>query len=158
MKRRLTSRSDKSRKTTASRHARRGLAATELVMILPLLMVVVFGCLDMARATRHYMVLCNAVRTGAEYGATQRFTPYTYSDWQARVRDVVNEELQEISGDPTLSTFIIKIKQQDLDNAIDTELSMVRVEVEVYFTPTFNWPGLPTIINIKHHVHMRQFR
>ncbi|MCH7990188.1 MAG: pilus assembly protein, partial [Planctomycetes bacterium] len=117
MKRRLTSKSDTSRKTTASRHARRGLAATELVMILPLLMVIVFGCLDLSRATRHYMVLCNAVRTGAEYGATQRFTPYTKSAWETRVQDVVNEELQEISGDPTLSAFTINIKEETSDNA-----------------------------------------
>ena len=119
---------------------------------------VVFGCLDISRAVRHYMVISNAVRVGTEYGATQRFTPYTKSAWEQRVRDVVNEELQEISGDPTLSSFTIKIKIDPVDNAIDTELSMVRVEVQVYFTPTFNWPGLPTTIHIKHHVHLRQFR
>ena len=141
-----------------TRYCRRATAATELVMILPLLMVIVFGGMDLARAVRFYMVISNAARVGAEYGATHRFTSHTYSAWKSRIQDAVTEELAEIDDDPALDEFEIKVSTNRIDNPTDTELVLVRVEVKTNFEPTFKWPGLPATIELKHHVHMRQFR
>ena len=71
----------------------------------------------------------------------------------------VEEDLSDPNDpDTDLGDFSIKIKTQDVDNSTDTDLVLVRVEVESHFHPTFQLPGLPTMLHVEHHVHFRQFR
>ena len=54
-----------------------GAAAVELAVVLPVLLLLALGCVDLGRAAALNIALSNAARVGAEYGATHRFTSYT---------------------------------------------------------------------------------
>ena len=45
-----------------------GQAAAELALLLPVLLFIVLGCLDLGRAFSAWVTLTNAVREGARYG------------------------------------------------------------------------------------------
>ncbi len=47
---------------------RRGTTALEFVLMLPLVLLLAFGCLDLGRAVRHYCVMSNAATAGATRG------------------------------------------------------------------------------------------
>lgn len=142
-----------------SPRCRRGIAACEFALVLPLLAVIAFGCVDLGRAVQRYMIISNAARVGAEYGATHRFTSYSRASWKNRVRAAVTEELRGVYGrSADLDSYEIKIRTSRRDNYTDTDLMLVRVEVEHEFETVIDWLGLPGEIRMEHHVHVRQFR
>lgn len=54
----------------------------EFAIVLPLLMLIVFGCLDFARFLYLYAALTNAAEEGASYGS---LNPPTSNGWEAGV-------------------------------------------------------------------------
>ena len=137
--------------------ARRGIAATEFAMVLPVLVTIAFGCIDLCRAVGQYMVVCNAAWVGAETAATHRFTSYSKHVWKDRIYDAVKEDLDG-AGYQGTKDFKINISTSHGDEQTGTELKQIRVEVRRDYEPIFDWPGLPEKIRLQHHVHIQQFR
>lgn len=60
-----------------TRRKQTGQAIAELAILLPVLMLIVLGCLDLGRAYSVWVALCNATREGARYASIY---PYTAED------------------------------------------------------------------------------
>ena len=56
---------------------RRGAAAAEMALVLPLLLVILFGSLELGNYFMNEHTLVKAVRDGARFAARQSFTSYT---------------------------------------------------------------------------------
>ena len=133
--------------------SRRGTAAVEFALAIPLLMLLAIGCCDMGRALADYVAVSNAARVGAEYGATHAYSTYTYSSWQGVIVQRAQQEMQGSSGiDPTqLGVTVSTVPKTG-------SLYLVTVTVTYPFTLITAWPGMPTQINLSHSVTMQRYR
>jgi len=132
---------------------RRGVAATELALTLPIVLLLALAAADFGRIVHHDQVVSNAARTGAESGATRKFTDFTRPDWEADVQQAVLDEMANIPNfDPSQL-------QYDLSTTTDAD-SLVRIVVEVGypFRTAVAWPGLPSEVNLYQRYETRQFR
>jgi Flp pilus assembly protein TadG len=133
--------------------ARRGTAATEFAIVLPVLMLLMLGGADFGRIAYYSDVVSNAARAGAEVGATRRFTSDTRPQWELRIRNAVVEELQ------SLPDFNVSQLDFTLGTSTDSQdVVCVRVEVSYPFTCIVNWPMLPHKVKLRESVQYRQFR
>jgi Flp pilus assembly protein TadG len=132
---------------------RRGTAAVEFAVAIPVLMLLAIGCCDMGRALADYVAVSNAARVGAEYGATHAYSSVTYASWQGLVVQRAQQEMQGSSGiDPTkLAVTVSTVPESG-------NLYLVTVTVTYPFTLITAWPGMPTQINLSHSVTMQRFR
>ena len=136
-----------------SAEPRRGTAAVEFAVAIPLLMLLAIGCCDMGRALADYVAVSNAARVGAEYGATHAYTTYTYGSWQDIVTQRAQQEMQGSSGiDPTqLAVTVSTVPESG-------NLYLVTVTVTYPFNMITAWPGLPAQFNLSHSVTMQRYR
>jgi Flp pilus assembly protein TadG len=132
---------------------RRGTAAVEFALAIPVLMLLAIGCCDMGRALADYVAVSNAARVGAEYGATHAYTTYTYGSWQNVVTQRAQQEMQGSSGiDPTqLAVSVSTVPESG-------NFYLVTVTVTYPFNMITAWPGLPAQFNLSHSVTMQRYR
>ena len=140
-------------KTSCTVDRRRGVTATEAALVLPVLTVILIGCVDFGRAIQAQIVLTNAVRVGAEYGATHRFTADTQADWESRVRAALFEEAASI-GSFVPDSFDATVTVTPVTSA---ELR-VEVDASYPFRTIVSWPGMPDTLVLRHEVTMRQYQ
>ncbi len=83
-------------------HRERGQSVVELAMLLPVLMLVMLGCLDLGRAFAVRMALANGAREGAHYAAMFPLPPAGTGDLAA-IRYEAERDLstQGLSTGPT---------------------------------------------------------
>lgn len=136
-----------------SKHLRRGGAALEFALVLPVLMMLVLGVVDFARIYSTAMALRSAARVGAEQGATHRLTPLTQVAWDNRVRTAVLEAMQSA---PQFNSSNLTISTASSTN-VAGQLS-VEVSTEYPFQTIVNWPGLPSTVTLRSRVAMEQYR
>ena len=72
--------------TRSSKPARPAVAAVELAVVLPVLMLLVLGCVDFGRFSHVHTTVTNAARAGGEFAGTHPTTPATYALWEQRSR------------------------------------------------------------------------
>lgn len=133
--------------------ARRGAAAIELALTLPLLLLMAFGCVELGRAVAIYCAISNAACAGAEYGSTHVCTSYTYSSWQTQVIQDVQNEVQGNHGlDANLLTATVSSTAQTGGYDLTT------VTASYKFQTITTWPGLPSEFTLSHSVSMRRYR
>jgi|SRR5579872_5830370 len=132
---------------------RRGAAAVEFAIVLPVLLVLVLGCVDLGRVLSVSIAVSNAARVGAEYGATHRFTSYTQSSWETQLRQQSTVELQDVQGFDSSQMSLTLTTANQADGTIQ-----VTVVVVYPFRMVSNWPGLPTTFNVQRSVTYRQFQ
>ena len=139
-----------------SRHAhlvRQGMAAVEMAVLLPMILLFVFACVDFGRVMFAYVTVSNAARCGAEYGAMHEFTSYTRSSWESQVQSVIQDEMQQLPG------FAASNLQVTLATTTDSDgLFQVSVEVVYPFQTIVNWPGVPSQALLDRKILMRQIR
>lgn len=132
---------------------RRGAAAVEAALVLPVLAVFLFGCADFGRAIHAQIAITNAARVGAEYGATHRFNAATRPAWEARLRESVLEEAASLAGlDPDALDIVIEIDEPAPDDL------RVRVLAAYPYRTAVSWPGLPDTLVLRHQATMRQYQ
>lgn len=135
------------------RRSRRGVAATEFALVLPLLLLFAYASVDLSRFAYVYIALSNAARVGAEYGATHQFTSYTRPSWENQVLDAVKAEMSEVPH----------FDSDQLDIALTTTQGRagsteVRVEARYPFETVITWPGVPQIMDLRRQITMPQVR
>lgn len=135
------------------RHYRRGGAAVEFALVLPVLMTLVLGVVDFARIYSASMALHSAARVGAEQGATHRLTPLTQVAWENRVRTTVIDAMQCA---PQFDSAKLTINTASSTN-IAGQLG-IEVSTEYPFQTIVNWPGLPSTVTLRSRVVMEQYR
>jgi Flp pilus assembly protein TadG len=128
-------------------------AATELALILPLLLLVVLGCVDFGRFIYAYIAVTNAARAGSFCGATNPYTTGTYGSWQSKVQQAAADEMGSIGG---------FTKSNVTATAVTTGESgsnwRARCTVPCTFTTVVNWPTVPNSVTIQRTVEMRAIR
>ncbi|HUQ68631.1 MAG TPA: TadE family protein [Planctomycetaceae bacterium] len=132
---------------------RRGTAALEFVIVLPVLMVIVIGAIDLSRMLHYKNVLTNASRTGAAYGATHAASDYAYDEWVARVEARSLEEAVNLPGYDGRLVDVIVTMFDDPGGA-----QRVQVETAYPFEMIIDWPGWPKTLTLRHSVCMRRYR
>jgi Flp pilus assembly protein TadG len=138
---------------TQLRSVRRGTAAVEFAVALPVLLLLAIGCCDLTRAIAAYICVSNAARVGAEYGATHGYTSYTESTWQAQVTQQAANEMQGTLGLNSSQLTVAVSSVTDANN-----LPLVTVTTSYPFSMITAWPGLSQQFNVTHSVTMQRFR
>jgi Flp pilus assembly protein TadG len=126
------------------RHVRRGAAATELALLLPLLGGLFLVSFDFARLYYHYSIVSNCARNGALYA----------SDPVAAAESKYNSVTAAAQADanPDLNPLPTVTSTSGTDSAGDP---YVEVTVTYPFQTISNYPGLPNPINLSRTVRMR---
>ena len=137
-----------------TRHAARGQALAEFALILPILLGIVGGGIDFARAFEGSMTLQTASRNAAEAAAYDPAVT-TLAQAQAKARTVVCTEAQRLPGflpgaggaiatctNPTVSVTYAKDALAPGANA-RYPLVTVTVTTSMQFDLTVPWPMLP---------------
>lgn len=139
--------------STNGRRLRRGAAATEAAIVLPVLLTLAIGAVDFGRIFGLSVQLSNAVQAGAESGATHRPTSVNYNSWLTRVRTAVMDDLSD-STDFNTSQVSIAV-----DLLTDSQGNQqVYVTANYLFRTIVNWPLVPNQVPLKSQVIMRQYR
>lgn len=93
----------------------RGAVAVEFALVLPLLMMLLFGIITSGLSYTHAIGLTNAVREGARFGATDDATATSWADDViARVRATQFDD----STDPTKSTTAVCVRLVQAPNTV----------------------------------------
>jgi Flp pilus assembly protein TadG len=133
--------------------SRRGTAAVEFAICVPLLLLFALASADFGRASYYHQVVCNAARTGAESGATHKFTSYTRPAWENAVHEAVLAEMNNIPH------FDVDQMTYQLTTTVDADgLARVRLGVSYPFRTAVAWPGLPSSVTLSKAVEYREFR
>ncbi len=122
---------------------RNGAAAVELAIVLPLLVVVAFGCVDFGQFGSVWVALTNAVRAGAEYGANHQVTTGTQSQWEADILAATTQEMSETPG------FDAESLEVTIDLTAGTDgTRRVTLNAVYEFKPVIGSYGLPETIQL----------
>lgn len=130
-----------------------GIAATELALCLPVLLLFAFASADFGRVSRYAEIVSNAARSGAESGAIHKFTDFTRPDWETDVKQAVVDEMTNIPNYDESKLVYQLSTTTDADG-----LARISVDVTYPFRSVVAWPGLPTNVDIHRHFEMREFR
>jgi Flp pilus assembly protein TadG len=139
-----------------------GQSLVELALLTPILLLLVVGTVEMGRYTSLSILVGNAARAGAEYGAQN---PTTAGD-SAGIQNAAMADLKDISGfktQPTVtSTFVCGcdnggtiIPSPETFAACSVTCNVgahlvtsVQVTVTGTFSSMFNYPGIPSPLTI----------
>jgi Flp pilus assembly protein TadG len=142
------------RRRRAGGRTRRGAAAVEFAIILPLLVTIVLACIDFGRFGYMYIAVTNSARAGAGFGSVQKVTTGTLPAWRTAIRRVCTDEIDD-------STGFVANRLTIPDPVIITEqggLRRVQVRVNYQFHMLVSWPGLPSQVALSRTVEMRVIR
>lgn len=108
---------------------RPGVAATELAIILPLLLLLVLGCVDFGRFAYAYIAVTNAARAGAGCGST---SSASIGQWQGQVLLAAEQEMNgyqiQVSSEQVYGDYV--------------NLWYAQVTVTYQFQTIINWEWL----------------
>lgn len=131
---------------------RRAAVAAEFIMVLPLLIMLCIAAADLGQYAFVALALENAVKAGAERGATRQVTPFTFDAWQATVEQGVQEDLADLpqSCRETLEVVVVA-------EPTDT-LPRTTVYASCQFRTTIQWWLIPNSLEIRRSISVRQYR
>jgi Flp pilus assembly protein TadG len=132
---------------------RRGAAATELAICLPLLIAFTLTTIDFGRFAYLAIAMDSAVRVGAEYGATRTFTDHTRQSWEDEVKNRVNEELSDVQ-----SGWLTDLEVTVTTSSTSDDLARVNVAADAHFSTIVDWSFLSNTVDIHREISVRQFR
>ncbi|HEV2294147.1 MAG TPA: TadE/TadG family type IV pilus assembly protein [Tepidisphaeraceae bacterium] len=133
-----------------------GVAAVELALVLPLLVTIVLGVVDLGRFAYAHIALSNAARAGADFASVNPYTGATEINWRTQVRQKVASEMQPIiDADQFGDADLVVTATRSVDPG---SLWRVRVEAQYPFEMLVSWPLLPNRIDLRRAVEMRGIR
>ncbi|WP_197452222.1 TadE family protein [Rosistilla carotiformis] len=140
-------------KTMRRRAPRRAVAAIELAIALPMVMLFTLACADLGRVVHLKVALSNATRVAAEYGAMRKVTSINRDEWTAGIQQAFASDLYATAAFADIETTVVA----DTEEA-EMGLYRVRVESQCAFVPAVDWPGIPSSIDLEASVVMLQLR
>lgn len=122
---------------------RRGLAAVELALLLPLLVFILLVCVDFARIFYYQMVLDGCARNGALYGqllASDPASPY------ASLKDaaLADANANGLSPAPTVASGYSSVVGGPFTQTTPASPGFVQVKVTWTFATLVRYPGIPS--------------
>jgi Flp pilus assembly protein TadG len=79
-----------------NRRGRRGAAAVEFALVLPLALLLLIGAADLGRFAHTRIAVANAARAGAGFASTTPFTTTSRPAWEAGIRQAVRGDLEQL--------------------------------------------------------------
>jgi Flp pilus assembly protein TadG len=135
------------------RQHRRGAAATEFVVLLPLLIVLCLTSVDFGRFAYAYLALGNAGRTAAEVGATQSYSVGSQLAWRQQVEAALREDFSTTGGlDPDKLVMDANVEPDA------SGLDYITVTATYPYATLVFWPGIPQPLDMTRSVTFRRFR
>jgi Flp pilus assembly protein TadG len=133
---------------------RRGASSAELAVLLPVLMLIVLGCIDFGRFGYNYIAVTNAARTGAEYAVMTPYLTSGQSAWQTKIQEKARDEMYQQTG--------YNANNLTTAAAVTIEgngLRRVRVTATYSsFQTLIPWPGIPSQVTLRSAVETRVIR
>ena len=111
----------------------RGMAVTEFALVLPLLLLVLFGIIEGGRIFSAWLEITNDAREGARYGVVRTGDPAT---------------------EPTLIADVKNFVTSKASGVIDTDPSKFNVTVQIERSPGVMDVGLTVGVNYKLDIYM----
>ena len=136
------------------RDRRQGAVLVEFGIVLPLLLLIILGCIDFGRFAYLHIAVTNAARSGAEFAAMRPVTPASQPFWQAGIEAAVQDEMQN-NGGYIPGELVVAPATVTSD---PLNLRRVRVQVQHPFRTLVNWPGIPDETLLTRAVEMRVLR
>jgi Flp pilus assembly protein TadG len=129
---------------------RRGAAAVELAVVLPVLVLIVLGCVDFGRFAYTYVAVTNGARAGAGYGSVHPYPANGYARWQALVVQATKNEMSDFNPAQIQVTAA----------AVNDTATLWRAQVDVSypFQTLIPWPGIPSQLTLSSRAAMRNVR
>jgi Flp pilus assembly protein TadG len=139
---------------------RRGAAAVEFGLLLPLLMLILLGAIDFGRFAHAHIGVTNAARAGAGFAAMNPFSVTTKTAWETQIRRAALDELRSIiDSDPRLTNNNVTVTSvRTFDDPQATSLWYADVTVSMPFRTLVTWPGIPRPLVLTHTVRFRGIR
>jgi Flp pilus assembly protein TadG len=125
----------------ATRRRDGGQAITEFALIAPVLVILIFGIVDMARAYNAWVTIQGAAREGARFGVTGKASCTDASDRIACIDAVTRDHTQSLTNAPT--TIDVSVRSWDYpayanpasEGSAGTQCDALEVEVEYEYEP-----------------------
>jgi Flp pilus assembly protein TadG len=140
------------RPAAGKRRCRRGAAAVELALVLPLLAALALGCVDLGRFVYTYIAVTNAARAGAGFGSTHSYTASTYTTWQAKAQQAAADDMGSVSGFDKSQVTVASVPD---DSSNPGGPWRAQVTVPCSFRTLVTWPLLPNSFTVQRTVAMR---
>jgi Flp pilus assembly protein TadG len=147
------------RPRTTRAGGQRGQSLVELALVVPILLILLVGIIEIGRFAYYSILVSNAARAGAQYGAqslatakdTVGITAAANRDGQGGTGLTVTPG-QRCGCSGTTLTATCPATLCVLPNHA---LVYVRVQVQGQFNSLFNYPGLPAALNVTDVAEMR---
>lgn len=132
---------------------RSGLAASELALVLPVLVLLLLGGIDLGRFASFHLTVTSATQAGAQFASSEPCVDANEAAWRAAIRQAVEDELSEMDGfDP--ANLEVTISRQ----AESADCVTIIVTVSYPFHPLIPYPGLPRRMELSQLVAVRLIR
>jgi Flp pilus assembly protein TadG len=128
------------------RRPRRGAAAVEMAILLPVLVFILVAATDFARVCRDFTIVTWSARDGALYGCTSTTT----STDTAGIQSAAQADASDLSPLPTISSTT----GSDTDSKGST-YTYVEVTASYTFTTFARIPGIPSSVSLSRTVRMQ---
>lgn len=123
----------------------KGVAAVELALILPILLLIIFGIIEFGLLMYNKQVLTNASREGARAGIVQAVTRPTVTQIQNVVKTYAEDQLISFGG-PGLKTF--KIETKNPASPVGTACTAFSQDLIVSVTYQYQFLVFPNIVKL----------
>ncbi|MDQ6932702.1 MAG: pilus assembly protein [Candidatus Eremiobacteraeota bacterium] len=131
----------------------RGVSLIEAAITVPLLLLLVFGLIDVGRYANFSILVSNAARSGVQYGAQNLGTSYDSAGMQsAALSD--GQDGQNIAGLSAVASHSCKCADGSASTCLATDCSLshrivwVTVSVSGAFSSLGRYPGIPDPFNV----------
>lgn len=117
-----------------AKKGRRGAAAVEFALILPVLLTLILGCVDFGRFGYYYLAVTNAAHAGSQNAMMNNFTASTQSTWAANASTAAKDEMTSQTGYNSASLTVTTTTSTDVNG-----LKRVQLTASYPFTTLVNW-------------------
>lgn len=135
------------------RHRRRAIAAAELAIVLPLVLLFLVATVDLARFAALRLTLCRASHLAATYGATRQYTAHDATAWRTNIVQLARDEVARNSN---MNVALLHTEAQVITSS--DSLHHVVVTCHYPFVPCLHWPGIATSIPLTASTSIRRYR
>jgi Flp pilus assembly protein TadG len=134
---------------------RRGAAAVEFAVILPVLTTLILGGVDFGRFAYTYIALTNAVQAGAWSAMMNNFTSSTQSTWSTNVTTATKDEMTSQTGYTAASMTVTVTTSTDANGL---KRAQVKASYPFQTIINWNWQGNGKTITLERKVEARLIR
>jgi Flp pilus assembly protein TadG len=128
-------------------------AAVEFVVIVPLLVTLVLGCVDFGRFAYSYIALTNAARAAAANAIMNSYLAADQATWTARVQQAARDEMNQQTGYVAANLVVQTSSFTDANG-----LRRVQITASYPFQMISPWPSLPNNVTLQTTIQMRAIR